>query len=246
MENIETRGFPCGACEQPGNVQRFAFQPRLETWRGPASPTASATCSRPTPCCRGRTCSTTSPSGCATAAPPSDEARRQGPRLDRRGSASPASRTATPTSSPAACASGSRWRRRSITEPSLLLLDEPFGALDVQTRELMQDELLRLWSGTGAAGRLRHPRPHRGHQPRRPGRRDDRRPGDRQGRRRHRPAASPPGRGDPADAGVHRDLQAGVGLACAKRSRSPVPEEPPVSLETATPRRASRRPSRTP
>jgi NitT/TauT family transport system ATP-binding protein len=38
-----------------------------------------------------------------------------------------------------------------ITGPSLLLLDEPFGALDVQTRELMQDELLRLWSGTGAA-----------------------------------------------------------------------------------------------
>jgi len=38
-----------------------------------------------------------------------------------------------------------------ITEPSILLLDEPFGALDVQTRELMQDELLQLWSGTGAA-----------------------------------------------------------------------------------------------
>jgi NitT/TauT family transport system ATP-binding protein len=38
-----------------------------------------------------------------------------------------------------------------ITEPSLLLLDEPFGALDVQTRELMQDELLTLWSGSGAA-----------------------------------------------------------------------------------------------
>jgi NitT/TauT family transport system ATP-binding protein len=38
-----------------------------------------------------------------------------------------------------------------ITEPDLLLLDEPFGALDVQTRELMQNELLDLWSGTGAA-----------------------------------------------------------------------------------------------
>ncbi len=38
-----------------------------------------------------------------------------------------------------------------IGEPSLLLLDEPFGALDVQTKELMQDELLELWSGTGAA-----------------------------------------------------------------------------------------------
>jgi NitT/TauT family transport system ATP-binding protein len=38
-----------------------------------------------------------------------------------------------------------------ITEPSILLMDEPFGALDVQTREHMQDLLLELWSGSGAA-----------------------------------------------------------------------------------------------
>jgi NitT/TauT family transport system ATP-binding protein len=33
-----------------------------------------------------------------------------------------------------------------INEPRILLMDEPFSALDVQTRALMQDELLGLWS----------------------------------------------------------------------------------------------------
>jgi sulfonate transport system ATP-binding protein len=37
-----------------------------------------------------------------------------------------------------------------VTAPRILLMDEPFSALDVQTRALMQDELLRLWSGSGA------------------------------------------------------------------------------------------------
>jgi NitT/TauT family transport system ATP-binding protein len=34
-------------------------------------------------------------------------------------------------------------------EPSILLLDEPLGALDAQTRESMQDQLLRIWLDTG-------------------------------------------------------------------------------------------------
>src|SRR6202011_3692638 len=38
-----------------------------------------------------------------------------------------------------------------INEPKILLMDEPFSALDVQTRVVMQDELLRLWSTSGAS-----------------------------------------------------------------------------------------------
>jgi len=33
-----------------------------------------------------------------------------------------------------------------INDPQILLMDEPFSALDVQTRTLMEDELLALWS----------------------------------------------------------------------------------------------------
>lgn len=52
--------------------------------------------------------------------------------------------------------SGGQRRRVSmaqmwITNPSLILMDEPFSALDVQTRLVMEGELLNLWSASRAA-----------------------------------------------------------------------------------------------
>lgn len=38
-----------------------------------------------------------------------------------------------------------------INEPKILLMDEPFSALDVQTRVLMHEELLKLWAGSKAS-----------------------------------------------------------------------------------------------
>ena len=38
-----------------------------------------------------------------------------------------------------------------VLDPDIILMDEPFSALDIQTRQLMENEVLALWGGAGSS-----------------------------------------------------------------------------------------------
>ena len=65
----------------------------------------------------------------------------------------------------AASSSASALARAVVFGPKLLLLDEPFGALDRKLREQMQLEVRRLQRRLGAHGPVRDARPGRGADP---------------------------------------------------------------------------------
>ena len=52
--------------------------------------------------------------------------------------------------------------RAFANDAEVLLMDEPFSALDEQNKTVLQQELLRIWDDDPQDGRVHHPQRRRG------------------------------------------------------------------------------------
>ena len=97
----------------------------------------------------------------------------------RRGGADPRPRATHLDRKPANLSGGQRQRvamgRAIVRDPKVFLMDEPLSNLDAKLRVQMRTEVARIQQRLGTTTRLRHARPGRGDDARRPRRRDARR-----------------------------------------------------------------------
>ena len=137
---------------------------------GPAA--SAASCSRSSPSCRGARCAAISATGSRSPRVPRAERERTVARLIEL-----TGLTGFEERYPHELSGGMRQRvavaRTWAADPDVILMDEPFAAVDAMTRLTLQEELVRLCAATSQDRVLHHPQRRRGRVPRRPRAGDD-------------------------------------------------------------------------